>query len=434
MGTVTYFILLAIEAAMLFWSIRSRQAYRRERGLVRIASLIVFATLTFAGIYKWGFQYVPLLILLVIQSAVGIVILVRAKDRIYTKSGSIWRGIRNSLVLFLALLPAIIFPQYEQPVPSGIYDVLTTKVTWTDTSRTDAFPDEAAGRKITVEFWYPDAVSDDQSYPLVIFSHGAFGFSGSNYSTCAELASNGYVVAGISHTHQAFFTRDVDGAVTIADANFIHEASRINAVLDTGNDEAIYNITRAWMKLRTDDENFVINQILELNAVSSANQILPSIDIDRIGLMGHSLGGAASAQVGRERRDIDAVIVLDGTMLGEEIDFANGKVVLNSEPYPVPLLNIYAQDHYENAVKYDGERYNNFHASHHAVEAFETVFADAGHLNFTDLPLFSPILARVLGTGTVDELKCINTMNEVVLEFFDSYLKNDGAPDIQKEY
>ncbi len=100
MGTVTYFILLAIEAAMLFWSIRSRQAYRRERGLVRIASLIVFATLTFAGIYKWGFQYVPLLILLVIQSAVGIVILVRAKDRIYTKSGSIWRGIRNSLVCF----------------------------------------------------------------------------------------------------------------------------------------------------------------------------------------------------------------------------------------------------------------------------------------------------------------------------------------------
>ncbi|MDD4018798.1 MAG: hypothetical protein PHV28_12745, partial [Kiritimatiellae bacterium] len=73
-------------------------------------------------------------------------------------------------------------------------------------------------------------------------------------------------------------------------------------------------------------------------------------------------------------------------------------------------------------------------ASHHAVEAFETVFADAGHLNFTDLPLFSPILARVLGTGTVDERKCINTMNEVVLEFFDSYLKNDGAPDIQKEY
>ncbi|NLM76708.1 MAG: hypothetical protein GX173_01295 [Ruminococcaceae bacterium] len=434
MGTVTYFILLAVEAAILFWSIRSRQAYRRERGLIRIASLILFAVLTFAGIYKWGFQYAPLLILLVIQSAAGIVILARAKDSKYTKTGTIWRGIRNSMILFLALLPAMIFPQYEQPAPSGIYEVLTTKYTWTDTSRTDEFPDEATGRKITVEFWYPDAAMDDQSYPLVIFSHGAFGFSGSNDSTCTELASNGYVVAGIGHTHQAFFTRAVDGTVTIADADFINEASRINAVHDTGNDEAIYKITRAWMKLRTDDENFVINQILKLNSVSTANQILPSIDVDQIGLMGHSLGGASSAQIGRERRDIDAVIVLDGTMLGEEIDFANGSVVLNSEPYPVPLLNIYAQDHYENAVKYDGERYNNFHAAHHAVAAFETVFADTGHLNFTDLPLFSPILARALGTGTVDELKCINTMNEVVLKFFDSYLKNEGTPDIQKEY
>ncbi|MDD3930678.1 MAG: hypothetical protein GXY22_02245 [Clostridiaceae bacterium] len=434
MGTVTYFILLAVEAAMLFWSIRTRQEYRRERGLIRIASLIIFAVLTLAGIYKWGFQYAPLLVLLVIQSVVGIVVLIRAKDGKYTKSRTIWRGIRNSMVLLLAILPTMIFPQYDQPTPSGTYDVLTTKYTWTDTSRTDEFPDEAAGRKLTVEFWYPDTASNDQSYPLVIFSHGAFGFSGSNYSTCAELASNGYVVAGIGHTHQAFFTRDVDGAVTIADADFMNEASRINAVHDTGNDEAIYNITRAWMKLRTDDENFVINQILELNSVSSDNQILPSIDVNQIGLMGHSLGGASSAQIGRERSDIDAVIVLDGTMLGEEIDYANGSVVLNSEPYPVPLLNIYAQDHYENAVKYDGERYNNFHATHHAVEAFETVFTDAGHLNFTDLPLFSPILARALGTGTVDELTCINTMNEVVLEFFNSFLKSDGKPDIQKEY
>jgi hypothetical protein len=100
----------------------------------------------------------------------------------------------------------------------------------------------------------------------------------------------------------------------------------------------------------------------------------------------------------------------------------------------VPLLNIYAEDHYENAVKYDGESYNNFHATHNAADAYETVVAAAGHLNFTDLPLFSPTLARVLGTGTVDELRCINIMNEVVLEFFDSYLKNDGVPDIQARY
>lgn len=434
MGTVTFFILSALEAALLIWSIRTKQEHRKERGLIRIASLVLFTVLTFAGVYLWGFQYAPLLLLLVIQAIAGIVVLIRAKDRKNSQGRIIWRGIRNSLILLLVMIPAIVFPQYKQPVPSGTYEVLTTKYTWTDSSRTDEFPDEAAGRKLTVEFWYPDSSSDDQNYPLVVFSHGAFGFSGSNYSTCAELASNGYVVASIGHTHQAFFTSDVDGNVTIADTDFINEASRINAVHDTGNDEEIYHITSNWMKLRTDDENFVIDKILELNASDDDSHLLPMIDADQIGLMGHSLGGASSAQVGRERSDIDAVIVLDGTMLGEEIDFENGSVILNSEPYPVPLLNIYAEDHYENAVKYDGESYNNFHATHNAADAYETVVADAGHLNFTDLPLFSPTLARVLGTGTVDKLRCINIMNEVVLEFFDSYLKNDGVPDIQKEY
>jgi hypothetical protein len=47
-------------------------------------------------------------------------------------------------------------------------------------------------------------------------------------------------VASISHTHQAFFTKDVDGTITMADADFIDEAFRINAVQDTGNDEGYF--------------------------------------------------------------------------------------------------------------------------------------------------------------------------------------------------
>jgi hypothetical protein len=81
-----------------------------------------------------------------------------------------------------------------------------------------------------------------------------------------------------------------------------------------------------------------------------------------------------------------------------------------------------------------GDNYSNFNATQNAICAYETVFMDAGHLNFTDLPLFSPTLAKMLGVGTIDEKYCIETMNKVVLEFFDSYLKNTGAPVIEKEY
>lgn len=43
------------------------------------------------------------------------------------------------------------------------------------------------------------------------------------------------------------------------------------------------------------------------------------VDEDKIGLMGHSMGGASSVQLGRERDDIDAVIDLEGTMAGEYV-------------------------------------------------------------------------------------------------------------------
>ena len=296
----------------------------------------------------------------------------------------------------------------------------------------DEFSKAGGNRALTVEFWYPN--NADKTYPLVVFSHGAFGFSGSNYSTFAELASNGYVVASIGHTHHAFYTIDTNGKVTTVDTDFINRAAEINAAHDTRHKKEIFNTTSEWMKLRTDDENFVLDTILSEHENNSADTLFSIIDTKKIGLFGHSLGGASSAQIGRVRDDIDAVIVLDGTMLGEEVAFENSAVVLNDAPYPVPLLNIYAEDHYKNSKELVGDAYNNFHATENAVCAYETVFKNAGHLNFTDLPLFSPMLARMLGVGKIDERYCIETMNKIVLEFFNSYLKDAGVPKIEKEY
>lgn len=227
---------------------------------------------------------------------------------------------------------------------------------------------------------------------------------------------------------------DTNSKLTTVDPGFIKKASEINAVHDTQHEEDIYNTTKGWMKLRTDDENFVIDTILAQCISNDPDPLFTIINTEKIGLMGHSLGGASSAQIGRERNDIAAVIVLDGTMLGEEVAFENNAVILSDTPYPVPLLNVYAEDHYKNSKELVGDAYNNFYATKNAVCAYETVFKNAGHLNFTDLPLFSPTLAGMLGVGTIDDRYCIETMNKVVLDFFNSYLKDAGVPKIEKEY
>lgn len=432
MIALTLTVLLAVEIFFLVRMISTKNNPSEEKAIIRIALPILFGLLVLAGIYEWSFRLMALAILLSFQAVVALISLIRNKPKSYKPVRGILQFTRNCLLLVFALMPAFIFPSFTQIEASGDHEISTAKYTWTDDKRIESYDDSGKNRTLTVDFWYP--ADPDGSYPLILFSHGAFGFSGSNLSTFADLASNGYVVASISHTHQAFFTADTHGQVSIVDPGFLQEAVDINASHDVNRAEKIYNTTKEWMKLRTDDQNFVLDMILDASAVSTADEPFSMIDVKRIGCMGHSLGGASAAQLGRERNDIDAVIVLDGTMLGEEIAFADGKPVLVETPYPVPLLNVYAEDHYKNSMELDGEGYNNFHATKLALDAYETVFKDAGHLNFTDLPLFSPRIAATLGVGSIDARRCIEDMNHLVLNFFDSYLKDKGAAVVQPEY
>ena len=61
-----------------------------------------------------------------------------------------------------------------------------------------------------------------------------------------------------------------------------------------------------------------------------------------------------------------------------------------------------------------------------ATVSAHTYFKGSGHMNFTDLPLFSPMLASMLGTGDIDARACIEKTNTLVLAWFDEHLKGNG--------
>lgn len=431
MGVIILIVLISIEAFFLVWAILTKNTRHEEKSIVRIAELLLLVILLATGVLEWGFRYFALLLVMTIftVNSAAILLKLRKSHKPYKLGKSVLHFSYCVFIFGFSLLLAILCPQYEQPQTTGDYAVATAKYTWSDESRKEDFSDSGENRALTVEFWYPK--NGNGTYPLVVFSHGAFGFSGSNYSTFAELASNGYVVASIGHTYHAFFTQDITGKITIANMDFLNAVIAQN---NTDNDKEEFACSKEWMKLRVDDENFVIDTILKSTKSADADRLFTMINTDKIGAIGHSLGGASSAQLGRARSDIDAVINLDGTMLGEELGFENGKLIFDDTSYPVPLLNIYSEFLYDRAIEMMGEGYDNFYATKNAVCAYEVVFKDAGHLNFTDLPLFSPPLAKLLGVGTVDAKYCIEQTNAIVLQFFDSYLKEKGTPHLEKEY
>ncbi len=432
LGTIVLVIMLALELGYAVLCITTKTDQRHVRSWINLGTFMIVAILLVSGAMNWGFQWYMLFVFLFIRALFAGSYFLRhrlQKEKTYKVKYVILSLVRNMILVGVLLLPAIVFPQFQPVEASGNYEMETISYTLTDKNRTEGFAEVPQNRTVTIQFWYPKA--SGETFPLVVFSHGSFGFRGSNASTFEELARNGYVVCSIDHTYHAFFTKQTDGKMIMADRDFIQDAIAVtNGDYD---EQRTYELTSGWLALRQQDMNFVLEDIIRRTEQGDGAPVYQLIDINKIGLFGHSLGGATAAALGRGRSDIDAVIVIDGTMLGEELSFVEGSTILNSDPYPVPILNLYNEEHYKDA-KEAGMDYANSYASAHAIDSKDIVIKGSGHLNFTDLPLFSPILARMLGTGEVDSRYCVETMNQIVLNYFNYYLKGRKGLELLSEY
>ncbi len=236
-------------------------------------------------------------------------------------------------------------------------------------------------------------------------------------------------MASVNHPYHAFYDTEAYGKTVTVDPQFINDALRIQS---TDNEDDEFKLSHEWLKLRVGDLNFVIDSLKDA-AASGNDEVMAMADVSKIGVFGHSLGGAAAAQLGRDRDDITSVIVVDGTLIGDELDYSDGKVTLNKEPYPVEMLDIFAEDHYNKAQTYANE-YANLSINKNSPKVRNVIFKDAGHLNFTDLPLFSPTLAGMLGVGDVNSRECIMQSNAVIMDYFDITLKGAEGIEIKGEY
>jgi dienelactone hydrolase len=432
LGIVLFIFMSIIEIGFMSYCLMTKAYQKDKRHLVRLSVFGLLLLLAITGVIRFSFRYYMLYLILFVNAISGAWYFWKKKDKkqkLYKKKYVIISGMGRMMLLTTAIFPAVMFPQFKPIAVSGDLKVTTVSYTLTDPDRRETFSDKEENRKVTVQFWYPK--DGDEKCPLVVFSHGAFGFRGSNTSTFENLASNGYVVCSIDHTYHSFFTKQTDGKLVLANMGFINDA--MAAQNDDYDDQKTFELSQEWLNLRVGDMNFVLEDTLAKAGKQGEDDVYQRIDPERIGVFGHSLGGATSAQIGRERSDIDAVIVVDGTMFGEEIGYENGEYRFNDQPYPVPLLNIYNEEHYEEAMQL-GESYDNIRAASHAADAREVMFRGAGHLNFTDLPMFSPILAGMLGTGDIDSRYCIETMNSIILNYFNYYLKDAAGLDLQAEY
>ena len=454
MGLFLFILLSALEIILAVkgrGKEKEKKVWLKNRLFVRLVEIaIVLITLLLPFGQKW--RFVPLLGFLAV---LGIIALLkwlggRKKENVEKKTGSaVSNCVFSILFIGFLLIPAFVFTGYKGLPVSGPHPVAETSAILIDSSRTDPFEQDGSFREVPVHFYYPADATDGESFPLVVFSHGAFGYYQSNCSTYLELAANGYVVASLDHPHHAFFTKDSAGKTVIVDTGFFQTAMAASGD-PNDNAEANLSVFREWMDLRTADMNFVVDTLeaagascdldgawfLPKNDADTVLAILRMTDLSKIGLIGHSMGGATAVQLGRERDDISAVIDLDGTMLGEYTGVENGKLTIREDVYPIPVLEFNNWEMYNDRKEYlaQGGRYPNDELIRGADEGYAVTICDTQHMDFTDLHLLSPFLGKMLGSG---ERGCEETMtivNGQVRDFFNYTLKGEGAFSVQEIY
>lgn len=424
MGILLFFAILLVEFAFTVMCIVKKSSQINIRKVIYIIEFLVFGVLCVTPLIEFDLRWFLFGGILLIMASIGAIQLFRKREVVkpFKVSRQVLGSIGRSIIFFLSLVPAMLFPQYKVPQTTGEYIVAEVTYTYVDNTRTD---ETGVNQYVNVAFWYPE--NGDGTYPLVVFDHGAFGIKNSNYSVYLELASHGYVVCSIDHPGQSFYTVSEDGTTAILNREYLNEVMNSNSASFTS--EEYLNLIAKWMDVRVGNMNFTLDTII--NYVKHENLSIPYglIDTNKIGLFGHSMGGATSVWVGGERRDIDAVINIDGPYFSEiYADTATDEIRATGNTYDIPILNIYSDQVWVQLQ--DGKETGVYAANKISKkicpESFDLYLKGAKHLTLTDLALTSPFLTYMLNgeKTTIDLDYCMKIQREAILEFFDCYLKD----------
>lgn len=155
-----------------------------------------------------------------------------------------------------------------------------------------------------------DVSQQQRSYPVVIMRAGAS--SGVlNYTALAEdLTSHGYVVVGFDAPYRT-------GRVVFPDGRVITRTPENNPELCLGPAQAscINKLLAAW----TADIGFVLDRLEKLNASDTSGRFTGRLDLTRVGVFGHSFGGAQAAQFCSDDPRCKAGIDIDGAPFGSVV-------------------------------------------------------------------------------------------------------------------
>ena len=354
-----------------------------------------------------------------------------------------------------AVQPASV--QFTLPAPTGHHRVGTTSLHLVDTSRPDPWVPDRPVRELMIQLWYPAATTHgyprapwltpaaarayeqanglpvfnwpitdarldapahrrDGRRPVVLYSHGLGGNRAEVTALVEDLASHGYIVVTIDHIHDAGIVELPDGHV------------ETGAIPELTEDNEIQLTTKA-IQARVTDTRFVLDQLAAINQGDNPDhehRPLPrglrgAFDLDRVGMFGHSDGGATTAHAMHTDPRITTGINLDGTLWTPEAAAGSDR----------PLLQFGKQD----LDPFQATTWAAFRTNQHGPTLLLHLTGST-HATFEDLAVLVRQAAPLLdltpdqitaAVGTIHGQRAVAVLRAYVNAYFDRYLRHHNS-------
>lgn len=402
---------------------------------------------------RWQMGPLYLLTLIVLTIMVG-----RQTDP--ALAASPWASAAGLGLLALCSLPPLLIPVPLPPAPTGPYAVGTLTFDWVDPARAEVYsPVPGARRRIMVQAWYPAearpagrpapyferpeiagrafsrrapafifryfALGSTHAYPdapiarapaafpLLVFSHGWSGYRSQNNFQVEELASHGYVVLSADHTYGAMATIFSDGTVIYKKPDALPAKAP-----EPEYDRAARLLGQSWVG----DVRFVLDQAARIQAGEISAPFTGRLDLDQVGVLGHSTGGGAAVETCWLDPRCKAGLAMDAWLIPYDRQIPHQGLrqpflYMQSENWTIPRNAPLAAALYE------------------AMQgcAYRLTITGARHPDFSELPLLTPGLSLVGLRGKINPRLQMKIVNDYTLAFFDHFLKSQPVPPLLKQ-
>lgn len=257
--------------------------------------------------------------------------------------------------------------------------------------------------------------------PVIFFVHGS-GVSKNFYTTyLEELASQGYFVIALDHPF---------GGVTATKTGKIF--SYKEDTLINSNPEVLKTRMDEWSK----DIQFIYEKLK--NPSSEEFQIWRNfIDLEKVAVVGHSLGGNVALGMKKYIPEVDAAVNMDG---GSYENVEDGlmfpSMIIRS--FPVYSDEELAEkgrtrEEWDQMGKMiDSLHYSLFENSE-AEEIYYAKINGTGHLSFSDAPYVSPFMITRFGGKILDKKQTKDIVLNLIISFLDQELKHEKAAFLESE-